>query len=108
MTLLALVSVGWASGTRHGAEGGLVQDVIRPFDRLAAGGGVLNVPFDPGEILPAIRAGGGLNLNQIAGMAGGQIIQPDHLLIQAQQRFQQVGANKARDAGDDPELGRER
>ena len=37
-------------------------------------------------------------------MAGRKIVQPHHPLIELQQRLQQIGADEAGDAGDQPDL----
>ncbi len=67
-----------------------------------ATGQAANVAVDEGEIAPGLLGHQALHLLQIGRVAGQKIIQTRHLLAIAEQRFQQVGADKASHARDQP------
>ena len=102
VTLAALVAIGSARlrGTR--AERRLMQHVI---DALAGASAVIeraDVALDEGEPRPLRRLDQRLHFIEIALIAGREIVEPHHALIELEQRLQQIRADKAGDAGDQP------
>ena len=92
-------------GTRHGAQGGLVEDVVHPSDGLLAVFQVADVAFNEAEVGPLLCCDGVLNFVQVVLVTGGKVVQADNGLVEAQQGFQQVGADEAGHAGDQPGFG---
>ena len=95
--------VGHAAG--HAAQGGLVQDVVHTLNGLLAVVQVANVALDELEVGPLRGGDQALHLNQVALVAGGKVIEADDALIELEQGFEQVAANKAGHAGDEPGFG---
>ena len=96
---------GVGDGPGHRAQGGLVQHMVGAAHRQAAGVQVADIAFDKAEPLPGVLTHVLPHLIQIVLVAGGEVVQADHGLAQAQQGFQQVGADKAGHAGDQPGFG---
>jgi len=90
---------------RHAAERGLMQDVIDAFAGVAAILERADVAFDETEPGPSRRADQRLDFVKIAPMSGGEIVQAHHGLVELEQSFQQVRADEAGDAGDQPDSG---
>lgn len=51
------------------------------------------------------RGDQGLDLIQVVLVAGGEVVEPDDGLVELEQGFQQVGADEAGHAGDEPGFG---
>ena len=90
---------------RHRPERRLMQDEIHARARLAAGGQVANIPFQESKPRPLRRAHQRLDLLQVLLLAGREIVQADHPLVQLQQSLQQVRADEPRDTRHQPCLG---
>ncbi|MNR64573.1 hypothetical protein D3C85_1872620 [compost metagenome] len=54
------------------------------------------------EALPLFSGNKGLNLVEVTLVTGGEVIQPDYTLAELKQGLQQVGADKAGHACDEP------
>lgn len=93
---------GVGDGSGHRAQSGLVQHMVGAAYRQPAGVQVADIAFDKAEALPGVFAYVVPHLIQVVPVAGGEIVQADHGLAQAQQGFQQVGADKAGHAGYQP------
>jgi len=78
---------------RHAAERGLVQHVV---DTLAVGQAA-NVALDEAEARPLRRRDEALHFVQVALVAGGEVVQPHHLMVPLEQRFEQLAADEAGD-----------
>src|SRR5690606_13921064 len=63
---------------------------------------IADIALDETESGPGIRAHIRGHLIQIVLMAGGEVVQPDHLLARRQQRLQEVGANETGTPGHQP------
>jgi hypothetical protein len=87
---------------RHRNEARLVQDEVNPVARLAAERRVVDRAGKQVEARP--RGGGHArpHVLEILQRAGGKIVQPHDRLAEFQQRLQQVRADEARAAGDEP------
>lgn len=96
---------GVGDGSGYRAQGGLVQYMVGAAYRQAAGVQVTDIAFDKAESLPGVLAYVFPHLIQVVLVAGGEVVQADHGLAQAQQGFQKVGADKAGHAGDQPGFG---
>jgi hypothetical protein len=55
---------------------------------------------DEGEVLPLRWGDQGLDFVEVALVAGGEVVQADHALVEFEQGFQQVAADEAGYAGD--------
>ena len=82
-----------------------MEYVVHPSDGLLAVFQVADVAFDKGKIGPLVGGDGVLNFVQVVLVAGGEVVQADDSLVKAQQGFQQVGADEAGHAGDQPGFG---
>ena len=87
---------------RHAAQRGLVQHVIDAFAGTGAVFRLADVTFNEAEAAPLLRSHKTLHFLQVVAKAGGEVVQAHHALIQLQQRFQQVGADEAGNAGHQP------
>src|SRR5690606_7044439 len=63
---------------------------------------VADVAFMKGEARPLLGADEFAHLVQVLLVAGGEVVQADHALVELEQGFEQVGADEAGDAGDQP------
>ena len=77
------------------------NDIDTP-DRLLAGVAVANVAPDHPEPLAEAVGRKRLHLIEVALMTCREIVEPDHRLAGPEQGFDQVGADEARGAGDEP------
>ena len=68
-------------------------------------GQVADVALDEVEPPPLQGRHEGLDGVQIAVVAGGKVVQADHVLVELQQGLQQVAAQEAGHAGDEPAAG---
>ena len=96
---------GVVNGTGHGAQGGLVQDVVCAGDGFCAVFQVADVAFDEGEVGPLVGGDFALDFVQVVLVASGEVVQADDGLVQLQEGFQQIGADEACYAGDEPGFG---
>lgn len=81
-----------------------MQDVI---DALAGATAVFQTPdvtLYEAEARPPLGTDQALHLVEVALVAGGEVVQPDHALVELKQGFEQVGADEAGYAGDEPGL----
>ena len=92
-------------GAGHGTQGGLVQHMVDALADLAAGIQITDVAFHKGEATPGFRPHQVAHHIQIFLVAGEKVVQTHHGLAHAQQVFQQVGADKAGHARDQPARG---
>lgn len=92
-------------GSGDGAESGLVKDIIHAACRFSAVFQVSDVAFDEGEAGPLLGGDRLLDFIQVVLVAGGEVVQTDDGLVKAQQGFEQIGADEARHAGDEPSFG---
>jgi len=79
-----------------------VQHVVDAGAGVVAVVEVADIAFDKGEIGPLLGANEGFDLVEVFLVPGGEVVQPDDLLVEFKQGFQQVGADKACYAGDQP------
>jgi len=96
---------GVVDGTRDRAQRRLVEDVVCTGDGFFAVFQVADVAFDKGEVGPLVGADFALYFVQVVLVAGGEVVQADDGLVQLQEGFQQVGADEACYAGDEPGFG---
>ena len=87
---------------RHRAERGLVEHVVDARTDLVTGDEITDVAALEAEVLPALGTDAGLHLRQILFMAGGEVVQPDDALVEQEQGLDQVAADEAGGAGDEP------
>ena len=98
---VGLVGGNWVlNGARHGAQCGLVKNVICPLYGFAAVIQVADVAFHEAESGPLLLGDQGLDFVQVVLVAGGEVVQAHYCLVQFEQGFQQVGADEAGYAGD--------
>ena len=104
----------------HAAQSGLVEDVVDgnalrgdrfeicpqlgwgKTQRPPAVVQVADIALDEVEVLPLLRSNQALHLIQAVLVAGGEVVQPHHPLVELQHGFQQVGADEAGHPGDQP------
>jgi len=79
-----------------------VQDVIHVIAGHAAGRHIGDRAFVESEALPLLRRHPPAHLFEVSGRTRREIIQPDNALIEPEQRLQQVRADEACHAGDQP------
>jgi hypothetical protein len=91
-------------GARNGAKGGLVQDEMDALEGAAAVFEAADVAAEEFETAPLLRRDGGADLIEILAVAGGEVIQAGDALAGFEEGFKKIGANKAGNAGDQPEL----
>ena len=103
--LVALVVIGVFEAARHAAERGLVQHVVDALAGALAVGQAADVALDEAEARPLRRRNEALHFIQVALVAGGEVVQPHDFLVQLEQGFEQVAADEAGDAGDQPFFG---
>ena len=87
---------------RHAAERGLMQDVI---DAFAGAATIIQVRMSPSmkrNLPTGPDSTSVLNFIEIALVSGREIVQPHHALIELEQSLQQIRADEAGDAGDQP------
>ncbi len=96
---------GIIDGPGHGTQGRLVEDVVGAGDGFFTVFQVADVAFDEGETSPLVGGDGLLDFVQVVLVAGGKVVQADDGLVQLQEGFQQVGADEACYAGDQPGFG---
>ena len=82
-----------------------MQNVIHVLHGLLAGGRIADIALDEREVPPLFGAHRFLDFVQVVLMAGCEVVQTDDRLVQLQQGFQQIGADEAGAAGDQPALG---
>eukprot|EP01022_Parablepharisma_sp_SALTPOND_P004211 TRINITY_DN118_c1_g1_i1.p1 TRINITY_DN118_c1_g1~~TRINITY_DN118_c1_g1_i1.p1 ORF type:complete len:1598 (-),score=548.50 TRINITY_DN118_c1_g1_i1:18136-22929(-) len=92
-------------GARHRTQRRLVQHVVRTGAGTRAVIVVADVTFDEAEVGPGRLADLGPDFVQVGLAAGAEVVQAGHLLAQQEQPGQQVGADEAGHAGDEPALG---
>ena len=93
---------GVGQAARHAAQGGLVQDMVHPGTGACAVFQRADVAFDELEAGPLRGGDEPLHFIQVALVAGGEVVEPDHALVELEQGLQQVGADEAGHAGDKP------
>lgn len=69
--------------------------MIDTGDRALARPRIANITLDEGKALPLLWRDQTLDFIQIVLIAGGKIIQADHMLIELEQAFKQIRADKA-------------
>lgn len=89
----------------HTAQCGLVQHVVHTLASALAVGQLADVALDEAEVGPLGGGDKGLHFIEVALVAGGKVVQAHHALIQLEQGFEQVAANEAGHAGDEPGAG---
>jgi len=76
-------------------------------DTLASATAVIQTPdvaLNEAEARPLVGADEALYLVEVALVAGGEIVQPDHALIELEESFEQVGTDETGHTGDEPDL----
>ena len=71
-----------------------MQYIVYTQAGIAAVFQISNIAFDKSEVSPLIRSNQRFYLLQIVTIPRGKIIEPHDLLVQFQQRFQQIGTVK--------------
>lgn len=79
-----------------------MEDVIHTGASFGAIVQVADVAFDEGEIRPLFWGYQRPNFVQIVLVAGGEVVQPHYTLIQLEQVFQKIGADKTGNTCDQP------
>ncbi len=87
---------------RHRTQGRLMQHILHPGAGSAAVGQLADIALDEAEALPGLLAQPRAYLIEIELIAGGEVIQPHHLLAHGKQGLQQVGTDESGHAGDQP------
>jgi hypothetical protein len=85
---------------RDRAERGLVQHDVDAARRLGAVLARGHAAFHEAEALEACRAHGRPHLVEVALLAGREVVEPGHRLVELEQRLEQRGADESGDAGD--------
>ena len=81
-----------------------MENVVHVLAALLTIFQVADVASMKGKPLPLLRADQTLDLVQVTLMAGGKVVQSDYRLIELEQGFQQVGADKTSNASNQPGL----
>jgi hypothetical protein len=68
-------------------------------------GKLADVALDEAEVGPLVWGDQALDFVQVALMAGGEVIDAYHALVQLEQGFQQIAADEASHAGNQPSFG---
>jgi hypothetical protein len=76
-----------------------MQDKINPFASAPTCCHISNVTFEKGELLPLLWLNAPLDFFEVPQVPGAKIINAFDDLIMLQQRLEQSGTDKARDAG---------
>ena len=82
-----------------------MQHIVNTVTGLLAVGLLTDVAFDETEVSPLRGSDKGLDFIQIALVTGGKVVQADNALVELEQGFQQIAADKASHAGDEPGAG---
>ncbi len=85
-----------------GSQRRLVQDNLNTGAGLGHRGGLADVALDHAEALPCGVSHGLTHLVQVLARAQQEIVEPDDGLFTAQEGFQEVRSNEARNTGDEP------
>src|SRR5690606_33598253 len=81
-------------------------DDVDTSNRAVARLAVANIALNQAESRPGVRPHPPLDLVQVPPMSGSEIIENDDTLTTAEERFNQVGANKPRPPCDEPRAAR--
>ena len=81
-----------------------MQDIVNPPAKHLAGFQIPDITFDKGKTSPLLRCHQVPHPVQIPPLAGGEIVDPRHHLIEFEEMFHQVRANKPGAAGHEPSL----
>ncbi len=79
-----------------------MQDVVDAGRCIVAGFFVSNISLDKLERSPALLTDQRVNLIQIPWVSCRKVVDPNHLLIQAQKFFDKIRTDKAGCSGDEP------
>lgn len=79
-----------------------MQDVVDAFARLPAFLKDANIAFNELEVSPLRGGNEGAHLVQVALISRREVVEPHHALVEFEQGFQHIRADKASDAGDQP------
>ena len=82
-----------------------MQYVIDARARPAAVFRIADVSLDEFEFAPLLRADRPLNILEVMSIAGYEIVHSHHRLIEFEQRFEKVGADKSGNPRDQPLFG---
>jgi hypothetical protein len=82
-----------------------VQHDLHALAGPPAGGQVAGIALDEGEALPGALRDALPYVLQVPGLAGGEVVQAHHRLVQLQQLLEDGGADEAGHAGHEPALG---
>ncbi len=88
--------------SRHRAQPRLVQHYVDAGAGAAAFGRIAHVALDHAEVARRIRPRRGERLGDVLAESGLVVVEADHLLSERDQVFDQVAADEARRAGDQP------
>ena len=89
---------------RHRAERGLVKHMIDAFHRVRTVLQAPDIAFDEAEAAPLLGRDERAHFVEVVLIAGREVVQSDDGLVELEQRFQQIGADEAGHAGDEPLL----
>lgn len=81
-----------------------MQDVIYALAGATAVFQTPDVTLYEAEARPLLGTDQALHLVEVALVAGGKVVQPDYALVELEQGLEQVGADEAGYAGDEPGL----
>jgi hypothetical protein len=93
-------------GAGHRTQGGLVQHGIDSTRDPSADRGIPDVPFDEVEPLPGSVTHRSAYVVEVVTVSRREVVEADHTLPGAQQRFDQVGSDESGGPGDEPGCGR--
>src|SRR5687767_3323566 len=79
-----------------------MEDVVNARARALTGTEVRDVGLDEREVFPGIQTDTVSNVEEVLLFAGGEVIKADDLLVKFEQRFDEIGADEARRARDEP------
>ena len=89
-------------GSWHRTQGRVVEHEIDPCASLPAVCEDPDIALYEREVVPCRSADRFLNLVKIAGVAGREVIDAHDSLVELQQRLENIGADEARNARDEP------
>ncbi len=72
---------------------------------MLAVGQLADVALNEVELGPLLWGDQGLDFVQVALVAGGEVVEADHALVEFEQGFKQVAANEASHTGNEPGFG---
>ena len=96
---------GVGQAARHATQGGLVQHIVDARASPLAVFQIANVALNELEVGPLRRRNQAFHFVQVVLVAGGEVVQAGHALVELEQGLQQVAANETGHACNQPGLG---